>query len=161
MATSQGTWESNTGLGVQSHYGARGTDDMAGTVKTEGVKRELRLVVDGTMLSNQTLPVAREQIPAGAYILDAHVVVETAFALGGTTPTMVVGTDGSEATNGFSVSEANMEAAGTYEVTSFNGTWASELAAATTVNIAMGGTSPTSTNANGRAVVIINYILTA
>jgi len=155
--TSLGTWESNTGLGVQSHYGARGTSDAGGVIVTEGIRNEVRLIVDGTMLSNGALPLARLKIPAGAKVIRADVAVSEAFTIGGTTPAVEIGTQGSEATNGFQITEAQAEAVGSVEITSFNGTWAAELAAETTIDVALSGTSPTSA-ATGEMSVTITYV---
>lgn len=156
MATSKGTWEDSAGLGVQAHFGARGSDDAGGQVKTTGTINEIRLVLDGTMLSNGTLPLVRQTIPAGSLVIDVTLEVTEVFVIGGTTPTLDVGTDTSEATNNFDFSEAQLEAVGTTVKTSGAGTWAARLAAETTVNIAMGGTTPTSTAA-GAGTVIIRY----
>jgi hypothetical protein len=83
--------------------------------------------------------------------------VKEAFVIGGTTPAIVIGTEGSEATNGFVISEAQGEATGTYDVSgTLTGTWAAPLAAATTVGIDMSGTSPTVTDA-GLAEVVVKY----
>lgn len=51
--------------------------------------------------------------------------------------------------------EAQAEAVGTVKPT-LNGTWANPLAAETTVGIALGGTSPTVTEA-GRVDILIEY----
>lgn len=156
MANSRGTWENTAGLGVQAHYGPRSTDDAGGHINTDGTVQELRFKIDGTMLSNGTLPLVRTKIPAGSLVIDVALEVTEAFVIGGTTPTLDVGTDGSEGTNGFDFSEAELEAVGTTVETTGAGTWAARLAAETTVNIAMGGTSPTSTSA-GAGTVVIRY----
>ena len=160
MATSQGSWETGTntgtGIDVYSHYGARGTDDTGGQVKTVGTFSELRFILDGTMLSNATLPLTRQTIPAGSKVIDVTLDVEEVFVIGGTTPTLDIGTDGSEGTNGVDFAEAVLEATGITVDATRAGTWNAELAAETTVNISMGGTSPTSTSA-GKASVIIRY----
>lgn len=156
MATSQGTWEDSAGLSVNAHFGPRGTDDAGGQVKTAGTIQELRFVLDGTMLSNQTLPLTRQTIPAGSKVIDVTLDVNEVFVIGGTTPTLDIGTDGSEGTNGVDFSEAELEATGITVETTRAGTWNAELAAETTVNIALGGTTPTSTSA-GSATVIIRY----
>jgi hypothetical protein len=98
------------------------------------------------------------KLPAGAVVKNVYVEVQEAFVLGGTTPTILLGTDTSEVTNGFVISEAQAEAVATYDVTgTLTGTWAAPLAAETTVGLAMGGTSPTSTTA-GKAKVIVEYV---
>lgn len=94
-------------------------------------------------------------IPVGAVISDVIVQVKEAFSLTGTTPTILIGTQGSEVTNGFVVSEAQAEAVGTYLPTKV-GTWAAPLAAAALVGVALGGTSPVSTLA-GKMDILIKY----
>lgn len=142
---------------VSNHYGQRETGKTVGKVKTEGVMNELSINIDGEMLGNAAYPLIAPELPAGAVIEDVYVKVTEAFVLGGTTPAIEVGTEGSEATNGFTISEAQAEATGTYDLTSaLSGTWASPLAAATTVGLALSGTSPTTTDA-GKLDVIIRY----
>lgn len=96
-------------------------------------------------------------LPVGAVLGDVIVQVKEVFVLGGTTPTILIGTQGSEVTNGFVISEAQAEAVGTYNVTATKtGTWASPIATAATVGVALGGTTPTVTSA-GRLDVIVKY----
>lgn len=149
-------FESNTGLNVNNHYGERETGQTSGNIRTAGVKNELSIQVDakdiGVALFNAPV------IPAGSLIVGAYVKVEEAFALGGTTPTIDIGTSGSVATNNVEVSEAQAEAAGTYDIfSSAKGTWAASLAADTTVAIELGGTTPTKTDA-GSLEVVIEYV---
>lgn len=144
--------ENSAGLGVNNFYGPRPTPDGAtGVLKTEGAYNELTIELSGKNINDDVIS---GTLPAGAKPIEVIVDIEEVFALGGTTPTVEVGTDGSEATNGASISEAIMEAVGTTVITSFNGTWANRLAATTTVSVALGGTTPTVTDAgNGRIVV--------
>jgi len=149
-------YEANTGLGVNNHYGTRETGNGIGVIKTEGAYNELSVDITGDMLNNTFRPAM--VIPAGSLIVSAFVDVSEVFVLGGTSPVIEVGTAGSEVTNGVSVTEAQAEAVGTVDITAaLAGTWAASLAAATTVGVAMSGTSPTSTSA-GKAKVIVRYI---
>ena len=143
---------------VNQHFGAKESGGAVGVVKTEGSMNEAVFTFDGSNASDGAFDLATAfQLPAGAVVEDVYVKVTEAFALGGTTPTILLGTNGSEVTNGFVVSEAQAEATGSYDVTStLTGTWAAPLAAATTVGIALGGTSPTSTSA-GKAKVVVRY----
>ena len=145
---------------VNNHYGPKETGSAKGVVKTEGPLNVLSITFDGTDLSNGDFPVGPDfKLPAGAVPERAYVKVTEAFVIGGTSPTANIGTDGSEGTNGVEISEAQLEATGTYDITStLAGTWASPLAAQTTVGLAMDGTSPTSTSA-GKAKLIIEYAL--
>lgn len=155
-------FESNTGLNVTNHYGERGTQDgiasggeLAGG---EGSIKEAIVYIDGESFGSGTDFATRFTIPAGSKFLEAQCEVTEAFALGGTTPTINVGTDGSEGTNyGIELSEAQAEAVGTYYNGTGAGTWANPLAADTVISVALDGTTPTVTSA-GAAKVVIRYI---
>lgn len=154
-------FESNTGLGVLNHYGERGTQDGVaggGDLPGNGSIKEAVVYVKGEDFGSGTSFDTQYIIPAGAKFLEAYCEVTEAFALGGTTPTLNVGTNGSEGTNyGIELSEANAEATGEYYNSTGAGTWASALAADTTIGVALDGTSPTVTSA-GKAKVVIRYI---
>ena len=145
--------EDSAGLGISNFYGTRNTTEgTVGNYNVDGAVQEL--VVE---FAGDTLGQASGTIPAGAKVLEAYVEVSEAFVLGGTTPTIDIGTDGTEGTNGFDVSEANAEAVGLYVDTTFAGTWANQLAADTTVGVALGGSSPTVTSA-GRMKAVVRYV---
>lgn len=149
-------FENSSGLGVFNYYGPRDSGKTSGTVKTEGSIVEASIVVDAAMVGG-TDP-QELYIPAKAKIIAVYAKVTEAFVLGGTTPTILIGTDTSEVTNGAVVSEAQAEAVGTYDVTAtLTGTWAAQLAARTKVGLALGGTSPTKTTA-GKIQFIVRYI---
>ena len=98
-------------------------------------------------------------LPAGSLPTLAYIDVSEVFVMGGTSPTILVGTSGSEATNGCVISEAIAEAVGTVDITStLTGTWDASLAAATTVGVTMGGTSPTATSTAGKARLVVQYV---
>lgn len=155
-------YESNTGLGVVNHYGARGTQDgLAGGGELaggEGAVKEAIIYIKGTDFGAGTSFDTRFTIPAGAKFLNAQAEITEAFALGGTSPTINVGTNGSEGINyGLELSEAQAEATNPVYNATGAGTWASPLAAAAVVGVALDGTSPTVTSA-GKAKVVIRYI---
>lgn len=153
------TIESNTGLGTFSRYGPPGRQHgllSGGDVKAFGSVKEAVIYIKGTDFGSGTTFDTQYTLPAGAVVQEVVAEVTTAFALGGTTPTMNVGTNGSAGTNyGIELSEANAEAAGTYEGT-LAGTWANPLAADTVIGVELDGTSPTVTSA-GEAKVVIRY----
>ena len=151
------TGSGNVTTQVSQHYGPRDSKSAKGVVKTEGVMNELSIEFTGSELSSAAYDLLAPKLPAGAIIEDVHMYTKEAFVIGGTTPTGEVGTEGSEATNGFTITEAQLETVGWYDLTSaLSGTWAAPLAASTTVGLAMAGTSPTSTAA-GKAEVVIRY----
>ena len=144
---------------VSNHYGGRETGGAKGVVKTEGAMKEASITISGTNLSDGTFDLLTDlKIPAGAMIEDVYLKVSEAFVLTGTSPTLLIGTATSEVTNGFVGSEAQMEAAGSYDLTStLTGTWAAPLAASTTVGISLGGTGGPTSSSAGKAKVIVRY----
>lgn len=132
--------------GVTNYYGTRTTfDGAAGTDGRVGNERVYTLYIGGVDLTAATV-----RLPAG-FTMHGNAVVEVqeAFNLGGTTPVINIGVSGSEGTNRVAqISEAQAEAVGTYSIASA-GTLAANtpLAAAATIAVALGGTSPTSTSA--------------
>ena len=149
-------YEANTGLGVSAFYGGMTQrEGIEGHRRTEGTIQELVVYVTSENINDDVFGRNLAYLPAGAYPKEVYVDVDEAFALGGTSPTISIGTEGSEETNGFDITEAQAESTGSYQITSFNGTWANQLASDTDVGIALGGTSPTASG--GYARVIIRY----
>jgi hypothetical protein len=147
----------NVTTAVNNHYGPRESTRAQGKYKTEGVEEEVSIEFSGVDVGADSFALLAPSVPAGAIVTSVVVRVKEAFVIGGTTPAIVIGTEGSEATNGFVISEAQGEATGTYDVSgTLTGTWAAPLAAATTVGIDMSGTSPTVTDA-GLAEVVVKY----
>jgi hypothetical protein len=141
--------ENSAGIGVSNFYGKRSTTEgQAGNYKTSGTKEELVVEITGSNIADVV-----GSLPAGATPLRAYVDVQEVFVVS-TSGTLDIGTDGSETTNGFQLTEATLEAAGVTEVTTFNGTWADKLAAATTVGLALAGTAT-----GGKARVVLEYLV--
>lgn len=142
---------------VHNHFGRRLSKGTVGVYDTDGIMKELSVEIDGDMLGKAAWPLLAPKLPKGAKIRQVLLVITEAFVLGGTTPAIKIGTATTEATNGVSITEAQAEALGTVDLTgTLAGTWANPLAAATTVGIALAGTSPTTTTA-GRGRVVIRY----
>ena len=155
-------FESNTGLGVPNVYGPRfTTEGLAGHIKTEGALKQMsiefgELVPGETTVANRLRSLVT--LPANCLITRCYLDVETAALMTGTTPTILVGTNDSEVTNGFVVTEAQAEAAGITDLTStLTGTWAAALLVDTAVSVVLGGTSPTLAT-GGRYKFVIEYI---
>lgn len=141
--------------GVQNYYGPRHRHEgIPGRMPHMGAERELVI-----RFSGDTYLTLADLLPAGAMVTgNAIVEVEEVFALGGTTPVINIGVQGSEGTNRLAqISEAQAEAVGTYSIASA-GTLAANavLAADAQIRIALGGTTPTITSA-GRAKLVIPY----
>lgn len=141
-----------------NNYGTRDGFGADGRYKTEGVDTQLALEFTGADINAGTTQLIAAIIPKNALITRVIARVKQAFVLGGTTPTILIGTLSSESTNGVSISAAQSAALAMTGPLTQNGTWAATtpLAAATTVSVVLGGTSPTVTSA-GRVEVIIYY----
>lgn len=144
---------------VRNQFGPRDVGGTVGVLKVEGMEEELIIDFDGKYFNEGLVGAKDFVLPAGAVIRDVYVDIEEAFVATGTTPALRVGTDGSEATNGFTVSEAQLESTGSYNLTStLAGTWDNEvpLAANTQIGFALSGTTPVLTNA-GKARITIQF----
>lgn len=141
--------------GVKNAYGPRSRfEGVSGSMATRDEERAYTVWFDG---ANYTL--VSGTLPAGATLSEnALVEVTEAFVLGGTTPVINIGVSGSEGTNRIAqVSQAQAQAVGVYSIASA-GTLAKDtpLAAAATIKVALGGTSPTITTA-GKMKITVRY----
>ena len=149
-------FEDSAGLGVNNFYGPREPENV-GSYKVDGAVKERVIDIDESLIAND---IQRDivTIEAGALIINAFWDTVDVFVLGGTTPTILVGTDGSEVTNGLVITEAQAEALGNEDVTaSLTGTWGAKLAAETTIGVALGGSTPVSTG-DGKGRLVIQYL---
>lgn len=146
---------------VHNNFAGRELGEQVGVNHSDTAETQITMTITGKQLTRDVatgdaflVPI---KLPVGAVLGDVIVQVKQAFALGGTNPTILIGTQGSEVTNGFVISEAQAEAIGTYNVTSTKtGTWASPIAAEATVGVALGGTTPTVTTV-GRLDILVKY----
>ncbi len=151
------TGAGNVTTAVHNHYGPFNTGKTVGVIKTEGAINEMTIDIDGTMVGNKAFPLLAPVIPAYSKVVAVYVEVEEAFVMGSGSQ-ISIGTEGSESTNGFDISEAQAEALGVYNVTgTLAGTWAASLTAATTVGIDINSGTPTVTSA-GKARIVIQYV---
>lgn len=150
--------EANTGLNVDNIYGPRNVPDMArGNMKTEGSYNEMTLEISGENI-NDSLTSVLNTLPAGIRFVDFYVEVQEAFVVSGTTPALEVGTNGTEVTNGFTISESILETVGISAIsTTFAGTWASTLTGETDLGLALSGSGAAVTGV-GHARIVARYI---
>lgn len=144
---------------VSNHYGPRNTGKTQGVKSTLGTFQELVIDLDGELVGAEAFPLIAPQVPAGSRITDVILDVSEAFVLGGTSPVIEVGTEGSEVANGVTVTKAQAEAVGVYSLTSaLSGTWAGAtgFTSAVTVGVDLAGTNPTVTKA-GKARLVVRY----
>lgn len=150
-----------SGLNVYNQYGVRDTGGAVGKMDHDGVEASVAFSFTGRSLSEGFVPPV--VIPKGARFTRAFLRVDEAFALGGTTPTVQVGAAGSVATNGFVLSEAELENIGTKAPASAGaGTWSTTSTTGTTaaakLAFALGGTTPTVDASIGKATLVLYYI---
>jgi hypothetical protein len=153
-------YESNTGLGVTNHYGEFKLGNVNGVHTSRDREVELNMDLNGEAVTNGGPLTVDFKIPAGADITRVYLVVTKVATFGNADNVVDVGTDTTEATNGFTITDAQLAAIATTDLTSeLSGTWAAPLAAATTVGFAVSGTTASMTG--GLAKVIIKYNITA
>lgn len=151
-------YESNTGLGVLSHYGPRETEvgvASGGEVHGSGSIFEHVIYITGDDFDSGTSFDTQLVIPAGSLFKEALFEVSEAFTLGNADNVFNIGTNGSESTNGCQI--ANPDTASVTTDTSGAGTWAAELAAATTVGVSVTGTTAAVTAGSGKAKCILRF----
>lgn len=146
-------YESQTGLGTVTQYGARETGVSVGVERSTDSKHQLSFEFTGAELGSQWLPPL--VIPKGATFRAATLSVDEAFA--GLTG-LAVGEGNDEATNGIELTLAQLAALGTVDVTSaLAGEWAAaaQTTKAARIGIAVTGV-PVATQ--GRASLVIEYL---
>ncbi len=158
------SFENSAGIGVFNHYGQRGTQDGVvggGKLPVHGNIDELVVYVKADDFGSDFTYDTQFTLPAGALPVDAMFEVTTAITqTGGTTSlTLNVGTNGSEGTNGFTITDAATSIAVVTELDAAgDGTWAAPLAADTLVGVSLvaGGGTITSVD-SGEVKVVIRY----
>lgn len=142
-------------------YGQRDTGGSTGVLKVEGAIEQLRLELTGDDINDLLEPLVPTYLPLGAIIRDAWWDTVEVFVATGTNPTLLVGTDTSEVTNGLVISETLLETLGVARVTgTLTGTWAvnTPLAARTKIGLAVGGTVDPAIARSGRGILTVEYI---
>lgn len=141
-----------------NHYGTRNLQDglvSGGSNPRYGTEYEAVVYVRGSDFDGGTSFNTQLTLPKGAVVSSCFYEVDEAFVLGGTTPTIAIGADGTEVTNYAAlISEADAETAGLVGSDAPAGTIATTLAADTAIGVALGGTTPTVTDAGSMKVVI-------
>jgi hypothetical protein len=159
-------YENSAGIGVNNHYGARTTGGAVGQETRDGSVVVVRIDLTGQSINDGiggfVPPVV---IPKGAKMEKFRLRVDEAFVVTGTSPTVRIGAEGSETTNGLVITEAELENVGTKTITSTGaGTWAVSSSTGTTAAAkvsfgALGGTNtPAVASTAGKATLFIEYI---
>lgn len=142
-------------------FGPRDSGGGTGVLKVEGTIEQVRLEITGDDLNDLLEPLVTTYLPKGGLIRDAYWNTVEVFVATGTNPTLLVGTDTSEVTNGLVVNETALETLGTTRVTStLTGTWAvnTPLAARTKIGLAIGGSGGPAIARSGRGILTIEYV---
>lgn len=155
-------YEANTGLGVSNQYGQRVTGNSVGVETTDDSVNQLSIAFTGKSLNETFVPPVK--VPKGALFLRYRLRVDEAFAISGTTPTVIWGGT-LPATNGVILTEAELESVGTKTPASVGtGTWATTSSTGTTaaelVTKTLGGTLPVVDATVGKATLIAEYLFT-
>lgn len=144
---------------VNNQFGPRDVGGTVGVNKVEGMKEELVIDFTGEMFNDSAYANLNPFVlPAGAVITAVYMDVEDVFVTGGTFTALDIGTSGTEATNGFSVTSGQLEATGSVNLTSaLSGTWDAEapLAANTTVSFVLTGAGASLTDAGKARITIL------
>lgn len=158
------SYENSAGLKVSNHYGPRDTGGSVGVETGKNSEKFLRVSLTGQSINdalNGFIPPV--VVPKGVRFKSATLRVDEVFVVTGTTPVLEVGAKGSEATNGVTITEAQLEALGTYDVsTALAGTWATNsatgTAAAANVSMILGGTTPAVDPSQGKATLVLEMV---
>ena len=149
------------GINVSNYYGARDTGSAVGIEHGEDSLWRLSVNITPDFLNGTFVPPV--VVPKGALFRSAALRVDEAFNITGTTPTVIIGAQGSEATNGIVLTEAEMETIGTKTPASTGtGTWAQASTTGTTaaakVGKALGGTTPVVVPGVGKATLVLTFV---
>lgn len=153
-----GTGNGNVVQNVHNQFGPRRAGGTVGVNKVEGIKEELIIDFVGEYFNTNPEGLVPFVLPAGAVVKAVYLDVEKPFSLTGTTPTIKIGTKGSEATNGFTITKAQIEGTASVNLTdTLAGTWDNEvaLAANTVVGFALAGTTPVIGNGGKARITIL------
>ncbi len=148
-------YESSTGLGVTNQYGVRNTGGSVGVETGKDSLQTLSINLTGEMLNSGY--VSPTFVPKGAKVTRALLRVDEVFVVSAAGTVAVGGT--APGTNGVILTEAQLEALGTKDVSSVAiGTWATASAVGTSasekVKTAITGTVAAT---SGKATLVVEY----
>lgn len=155
-------YDNGSALGVFNHYGVRETGGAVGQERLTNTTYIVRIDLTGQSIADVIAgfmpPV---YIPKYANFVSAMLQVDEAFVVTGTTPTLLVGATGSVPTNGFIITETELETVGLKALADTGqGTWAighaSGTAAAAKIDIEFEGDAAIATT-SGKGTLILEY----
>lgn len=153
-------FSSGSGLNVNNYYGPRDTGGSVGIEHGEDSLTRLSIAFTPTSINGGFIPPV--VIPRGALFRSATLRVDEVFTLTGTTPTVIFGSSGSEATNGIVITATELGTVGTkVPASTGTGTWAQAsttgVVTAAKVGQALGGTTPAVTGTAGKATLVMTF----
>lgn len=142
-------------------FGFRDIGGGMGNYETDGAYQNLVIDFTGKDFNDGVAPsLVTYKLPAGTVIKAVYLEVTEVFVCSSdTTFGLEIGTSGTEATNGFTTTDTQLQSTGFVNLTSaLSGTWDAEapLAAQTTVKAVLSGTNSAVTDA-GKAKFTIVY----
>lgn len=150
-------FENTAGLNVHNHYGPRDTGGSAGVEHSKDSIHQLSVDITPASLNDGFVPPV--YMPKGAKVLRYLLVVNKPITLTGTDAKVLIGTEGSEATNGIAITAADLSAQGTVAPeTPSLGAWGTDSAflSASKVGVVLG--SGTTVSGTGDARLIVEFI---
>lgn len=124
-------YENTAGLGVTNQYGARNTGGAVGLEQSQNSEFIVSVDLTGEMLNSGY--VAPAYVPKGAKLVKAILRVDEVFVVSAAGTVAIGGT--APGTNGIVLTEAQLEALGTKDVSSVAiGTWATASAVGTSAS---------------------------
>lgn len=149
-------YEATTGLGVSNQYGPRNTGGSIGTERSVNSLQTMSIELTGEMLNSTFMP--PYFVPSGAKVVRATLRVNEIFAVSAAGTVAIGGT--APGTNGIVLTEAQLEAVGTKDVSSVAvGTWATSSATGTTASQKVAKLiTGTVTTGSGRATLVVEYL---
>ncbi len=148
-------FENSAGLGVHNQYGPRNTGGAIGVEHSQSSLQVLTIDLTGEMLNSTFMPPVF--MPNGAKVVRATLRVDEVFVVSAAGTVAIGGT--APGTNGVVLTEAQLEAVGTKDVSSVAvGTWATSSATGTTASQKVAKAITGTVGAtSGRGTLVVEY----
>jgi len=149
-------YEANSGLGVSNQYGQRDTGGSVGAEHSQNSVQTLVVNMTGDSLNSTFMPPV--YFPKGAKVVKAVLRVDEVFVVSAAGTVAIGGT--APGTNGVVLTEAQLEAVGTKDVSSVAvGTWATSSATGATASQKVTKSiTGTVTAGSGKGTLIVEYV---
>lgn len=149
-------YDNTSGLGVYNQYGQRDTGGALGAEHSKNSVQTLSVNITGDSLNTGFMPPV--YFPKGAKVVKAILRVDEVFAVSAAGTVAIGGT--APGTNGVVLTEAQLEAVGTKDVSAVAvGTWATASATgATATQKVTKAITGTVTAGSGKGTLLVEYI---